>query len=181
MGDSAAAVAERLGGDERWRAAFAGAFPDDPNVTPGNIARALATFQRTLISPSSSFDLWVEGDDTAMSDAARRGFALFRGKASCVRCHTGWAFTDGKLHDVGLDVAPTDHGQKRFKTPTLRELSGRAPYMHDGSLADLSAVIHHYEVDRQRRFLAFGRFSLSSSERDDLRQFLLSLDSRSQD
>lgn len=180
MGNSSAAVAERLRADKTWRAAFAAVFPDDPSVTPQNIARALATFQRTLTSPPSAFDRWVEGDDTAMSDAARRGFTLFQGKASCVRCHTGWAFTDGKLHDVGLAVAPADQGRVRFKTPTLRELSGRAPFMHDGSLADLPAVIHHYEIDRQRRILAFGRFSLGPTERDDLVQFLLSLDSRSQ-
>lgn len=181
MGNSPSAVAERLAADETWRAAFAAAFPADPAVTPKNMARALATFQRTLISPASAFDLWVEGDESAMSESARRGFALFQGKASCVRCHTGWAFTDGKLHDIGLAVTPADEGRTRFKTPTLRELTGRAPFMHDGSVADLPAVVHHYEIDRQRRILGFGRFSLNPSERTDLVTFLKSLDSQARD
>ena len=177
MGSSGAEAAKRLEGEAAWRAAFAAAFPDDPRVSPENLARALATYQRTLVSPEAPFDRWVAGEETALDDAERRGFELFTGKANCVTCHNGWAFTDGKLHDTGLAISPQDRGQRKFKTPTLRELSGRAPFMHDGSLASIEAVVQHYVAGGERRFGVPAPVSLSAAEQRDLVAFLRSLDS----
>lgn len=177
MGSSGAAAAGRLAEDATWREAFAAAFPEDPRVSPENIAWALATYQRTLVSPEAPFDRWVAGDETALDEAALRGFGLFTGKANCATCHTGWAFTDGKLHDIGLAVAPQDGGRSKFKTPTLRELSGRAPFMHDGSLASVEAVVRHYATGGERRFGVPAPVVLSEREQSDLVAFLRSLDS----
>ena len=67
--------------------------------------KAIATYERTIVTGDTPFDRWIRGDAKAMSDAAQRGFALFNGKAHCAACHTGWNFTDDKFHDIGL---PTD-------------------------------------------------------------------------
>lgn len=179
MGLPLAEAARRLGNDPAWRAAFAAAFPGERFVTPQQIGQALAVFERTLVSPEAPFDRWVRGDEAALGEPAQRGFALFTGKADCARCHSGWALTDGKLHDVGLTMAPQDRGRSRFKTPTLRELTGRAPFMHDGSLASLEAVVRHYESGGARRLGTPARFTLTAGEREDLVAFLRSLDSRS--
>ncbi len=177
MGSSGAEAAGRLAEDAEWRAIFAGAFPEDPRVSPENLARALATYQRTLVSPEAPFDRWVAGDETALTDAARRGFGLFTGKANCVTCHSGWSFSDGKLHDIGLAVAPQDGGRSRFKTPTLRELFNRAPFMHDGSMENIEAVVQHYVEGGERRFGTPAAVALSTQEQSDLLAFLQSLDS----
>ena len=62
---------------------------------------ALATFERTIVSKEAPFDRWIDGDETAISDQAKRGFDLFNGKANCAACHSGWAFTDASFHDIG--------------------------------------------------------------------------------
>ncbi|WP_119680863.1 cytochrome c peroxidase [Indioceanicola profundi] len=135
---------------DQFRAAFPGAGESAEPITVERIAQALATFQRTIRSAESPFDRWVAGDEDALSPAAKRGFALFKGKAGCANCHMGWAFTDQAFHDIGLPG--TDRGRgallsglgHAFKTPSLRDVALRAPYMHDGSLPDLASVIDHY-------------------------------------
>jgi cytochrome c peroxidase len=176
-----------LGASPAYRAAFAAAFPDDPRVTPGHVARALATFQRTLVAPEAPFDRWVAGDTGAIAPAARRGFALFVGRARCATCHAGWAFTDGKFHDVGLPDGDQGRGAvtgrrgdaHAFRTPTLRDVGRRAPYMHDGSLPTLAAVARHYQHGVARRARGFGgvpRVALTATEEADLLAFLGTLD-----
>lgn len=175
----------RLSADRTYPAAFAKAFPDTPSISPGTIARAIATFERTLISPLSPFDDFVAGDTGALSPQAQRGFALFTGRAKCAICHSGWAFTDGKFHDIGLTDDDLGRGaltlrsfdEHRFKTPTLRELLSRAPYMHNGSMPTLEAVIDHYADHRKPRLFALGAVRLSGTDRADILAFLHSLDS----
>lgn len=166
---------------------FAAAFPEDPRITAANVGKALATFERTLLSGGTAFDRWVSGDANALSDSARRGFDLFTGKAGCASCHSGWAFTDHAFHDIGLPgndrgrgeilgEASVDHA---FKTPGLRNVGRRAPYMHDGSLATLEAVIDHYSgnyVDRPTLSPDLPRLTLTAEEKADLLAFLHSLD-----
>ncbi|SOD90724.1 cytochrome c peroxidase [Caenispirillum bisanense] len=133
-------------------AAFATAFPDRPEITADTIAAALATFERTVVSGIAPFDRWVAGDDGAVSAAAKRGFALFTGEAGCVSCHSGWAFTDNAFHDIGLPDPDVGRGEilgmaelnHAFKTPTLRDLGARGPYMHNGMLTTLEQVVGHY-------------------------------------
>lgn len=175
----------RLSSDRTYTAAFAEAFPDDSAISPDLVARAIATYERTLISPLSPFDDYVAGDEDALSDEAKRGLELFTGKARCATCHTGWAFTNGGFHDIGLTDDDLGRGaltlrkfdEHRFRTPTLRELLSRAPYMHDGSLATLEAVVDHYADHRKPRLFALGPVKLSTTERADIVAFLESLDS----
>lgn len=103
------------------------------------ISRALASFVRTLLSGDSPFDRLVNGSRQALTPEQQAGLQLFRGKANCVACHAGPNFTDEQLHNTGVawkgdGLLDEGAGQGRFKTPTLREVSQTAPYMHDGSL-----------------------------------------------
>ena len=118
------------------------------------IAGALASYERTLISPPTRFDAWVAGRADALTEAEVRGLELFAGKGRCIACHAGFAFTDHNFYDIGLPGADRGRGKQiglpaadyAFKTPTLRELTWTAPYMHDGSLATLEDVVRHYET-----------------------------------
>jgi cytochrome c peroxidase len=147
---------------------FAAAFPErDGEISFDTIAKALAAFQRTLISARSDYDRFhFAGQPEAMSAAALRGEALFFSeRLNCGACHSGWHFTDAipqpRFHNTGLynlDGAgalpegnqgliehtgrPEDMG--RFRTPSLRNVALTAPYMHDGSIATLAEVIEHY-------------------------------------
>ena len=153
MGQPMDALVARLRGDPRMLRAFAEAFPDDPQVSAKNLAAALATYERTLVSPRTRFDRWIEGEAGALTKREREGFYLFNGKAGCANCHGGFAFTDHAFHDNGLPGADRGRGailrldaaEHAFKTPGLRELARSAPYMHDGSLTTLDDVLHHYE------------------------------------
>src|SRR5262249_28623939 len=102
MAQPVASVVALLAGDASYAAAFRSAFPDDPRVTPENLAKAVATFERTLVSRRTRFDRWVDGDDKALAADEVAGFRLFTGKAQCSNCHSGWAFTDYAFHDIGL-------------------------------------------------------------------------------
>ncbi|MBS0241392.1 MAG: c-type cytochrome [Proteobacteria bacterium] len=189
MASSPADAARRLAVDPGMGAAFADAFPSRPEISPDNVLEALAAYERTLVSPPTRFDRWVAGDAKALSDEEKRGFALFTGKARCSNCHQGFAFTDNAFHDIGLPtddlgrgpVAELPAADRAFKTPGLRELAWTAPYMHDGSLATLEDVLHHYESGgiarptRSRDMPPAGL--LSDGERADLIAFLLSLSS----
>lgn len=147
-------IVDELSAIPGYRALFNVAFPGE-GITIDTIAKAIATYERTLVTAVAPFDRWVAGDETAIPDEAKRGFALFNGKANCAACHSGWNFTDESFHDIGLDDDDLGRGNElpgiekmrhAFKTPTLRNVDLRAPFMHDGSLADLAAVIRHYNT-----------------------------------
>lgn len=176
-----------LSSDPAYSAMFARAFPGQP-VGRRTIEWALATFERAITTKSAPFDRWVAGDETAIPEAAKRGFALFTGKAKCAECHNGWQFTDGSFHDIG--VAKDDEpGRGRFfpssvklahafKTPTLRDAARRAPYMHDGSIATLEEVIDLYDkggIDRPSRAEVIKPLGLGPGEKADLIAFLNTL------
>ncbi len=170
-------------------AAFKKAFPGS-GISPDAITSALATFERTIVSGPAPFDLWIEGDEEAISDDAKRGFALFRGKAQCAECHRGWNFTDAGFYDVGVG-GKDDIGrgamfpdsiklQHAFKVPTLRDVARRAPYMHDGSEATLMDVIDLYDrggIDRPSRSELVKPLHLTRKEKDELVAFLKTLTS----
>ena len=153
MGDTLDNAVHRFARHESYERDFAAAFPDDPTISSRTIARALAAYERTLVSPPTRFDRWVAGDAEALSPSEISGLQLFAGKGRCISCHTGFAFTDRNFYDIGLPGADKGRGKEidlraadyAFKTPTLRELAWTAPYMHDGSLATLEDVIDHYE------------------------------------
>ncbi|WP_132255783.1 tryptophan tryptophylquinone biosynthesis enzyme MauG [Methylobacterium segetis] len=183
------AVVERLKGVPGYAALFREAFGDDEPITARNVTAALATFQRTLVSGEAPFDRWISGEESAIEPDAKRGFAVFTGKAGCAACHSGWRFTDDSFHDIGLK-AGEDLGrgkfappgviamQNAFKTPSLRDLQIRGPYMHDGQIDSLDAVLDHYAKGGEKRpSLSFEMksFELSERERRDLVAFLRTL------
>jgi len=180
-------IVEELSAIPRYRALFEIAFPGE-GITIENVAKAIATYERSVISGTAPFDLWIAGEETAISEAARRGFDLFNGKANCAACHSGWNLTDDSFHDIGLEDGDLGRGalfqdsvkmQHAFKTPTLRNVAQRSPYMHDGSLATLVDVVEHYDrggVDRPSRSDEMSPLGLSEEEKQDLVAFLLTLD-----
>ena len=135
-------ILRRLEADAGLAARFAAAFPQEPAVSQATVAKALAAYVRSLVSPPTRFDAWIEGDAQALRPAEARGFGLFTGKAACVLCHAGWRFTDDRFHDIGL--AGKDRGQGAviegapgliaFKTPGLRE-AGAHRALHARRLA----------------------------------------------
>lgn len=165
----------RLSDDPAYPMMFAEAFPNEPDpISVGNVVRAIASFQRTLISGNSPFDRYTyQGDDDAMSPRARHAKELFDSeRLECFHCHGGFNFSDNIQHDgtVGTEVAFHNNGlynidgrggypepnrgiyeqtgdrrdMGRFRAPTLRNITVTAPYMHDGSAATLDDVIDHY-------------------------------------
>jgi cytochrome c peroxidase len=181
---------ERLSAIPGYVEAFTAAFGEGA-ISRRKIELALATYERSIVSSTAPFDRWIEGDETAIGEAAKRGFDLFNGKANCAACHSGWAFTDGSFHDIGTATG-NDIGRGRlfptsvklryaFKTPTLRDVSRRAPYMHDGSVASLADVIALYDrggIDRPSRSEDIRPLHLSEQEKSDLLAFLHTLDGR---
>jgi cytochrome c peroxidase len=183
-------ILARLAADSDLTAQFRMAFPDEPSASQGTVTNALAAYVRSLVSPTTRFDTWIGGDAKALSAAEVRGFRLFTGKAGCVLCHAGWRFTDDRFHDIGLPgkdpgrgaVPGGAPGLSAFKTPSLRELTHTAPYMHDGSLPTLAAVLAHYSGGFVRRpSLATNmnrQLRLSAQEKADLIAFLGTLSSK---
>jgi cytochrome c peroxidase len=179
-------IEERLRSNPAYVAKFQAALPGRP-VDLDSIARALAAFERTLEPPPAAFDRWVDGDEKAISESAKRGFVLFNTKAACFVCHTGWRFTDDRFHDIG--TTDTDRGrgielkddasmQFAFKTPTLRSIALRPPYMHNASSPTLYEAVRHYEkggIERPSRSPLLLPLELSEQERLDLVAFMESL------
>ena len=136
---------------------------------------------------SAPFDRWIEGDEGAIPEAAKRGFVLFNTKTNCFACHTGWRFTDDLFHDIsttktdlgrGSEIKNDEPMQYAFKTPTLRSVALRPPYMHDGSMATLADAVVHYEkepIDRPSRSPLFVPVELTEQERLDLVAFMQTL------
>lgn len=192
MAQPIAAVVARLAADPATVRAFAEAFPAAPRVDAVNLANAIATYERTFVSPVTRFDRWIDGDEQALAPSEIAGFRLFTGKAQCAKCHSGFAFTDYAFHDIGLPgddrgrgaVLRLEAAEHAFKTPGLRELGRSAPYMHDGSIVTLDAVIRHYVngvVERPTLSKDLTRgLVLSDAERTDLIAFLGTLTSEGQ-
>ncbi|MEE2960521.1 MAG: MbnH family di-heme enzyme [Myxococcota bacterium] len=160
--------------DTRYMQLFPKAFPeqDDP-FTLDNLTKAIASFQRTLISSNSPYDRYIQGDQTALSSSAKRGMTLFFDeRLECFHCHGNFNFSDSVSHqgkaleeisfhnnglyhldDLGsypegnqgiFELTGIDADKGRFKAPTLRNIEVTAPYMHDGSIETLEGVVDHY-------------------------------------
>lgn len=173
----------RIAGYEDW---FNRLFPGE-GITQRSITVSLSTYERTIVSGWAPFDRWVEGDEGAISLSAKRGFEIFVGKANCSSCHNGWNFTDGLFHDIGLatdDIGRAaldkDNPQAKhaFKTPGLRNITLRAPYMHNGAFHSLREVLLHYSaggLPRPSLSPTMQPFPLSDNDIRDLEAFLNSL------
>ena len=193
MANSLRLAIDTLNGIPGYRQQFAEVFGGD-TITADMIAKAIASFERTVVSGNSDWDKWVATKDpTVISEAALRGEELFRGKAGCSQCHLGFNFSDAHLdlyHNIGVGM--TEEGfdpgryaetqiiahQGAFKTPTLRNVVETAPYMHDGSLATLEEVIDYYNQGGEPNdFLdpKIAKLDLTEHERADLIAFLEAL------
>jgi cytochrome c peroxidase len=166
---------------------FASGYPGEP-IAETTVAKAIATFERGIVSSSAPFDRWQDGEGGALSAEARHGFEVFNTRGRCSKCHSGWRFTDDSFHDIGLPGADRGRGailpnievmQHAFKTPTLRNVAGRAPYMHDGSVATLEDVVELYDVGGLARRSSLSpeikRLGLTAGEKRDLIAFLRAL------
>ena len=156
-------VVTRLQRDPTYVKDFAATFGRQVNAR--DLGYALASFVRSIVSGDSRVDRYLDGDNTALSATEVRGLRVFRGPGLCTTCHKGGNFTDEAFHNTGVAWVPdtsaaggrlADRGRagvtKRpedegaFRTPTLREISRTAPYMHNGSLPTLEAVVNFYEM-----------------------------------
>lgn len=182
-------AAERLNADADYREAFLRAFGREADAF--TITRALAAFQRTLISGNSPYDQYTyQNQATALSEAEIRGMELFfSDELACNSCHEGFNFTNQTFMNNGtkLDYS-SDLGRYRatldsfdigkFRVPTLRNIALTAPYMHDGSFPDLEQVIAHYNegglgnAQQDERIRPLG---LSAQQQADLKAFLVTL------
>jgi cytochrome c peroxidase len=182
-------VLERFAADADYAARFRAAFPAAQRpITMANIVKAIASFERVIVSADSPFDRYLYRDDhSGMSPAAKRGAALFfSDRLKCSECHGSvnisgpTIFSGAKppspdmfFHDTGVAAQPA-----RFRAPTLRNIAVTAPYMHDGSIATLSEVVAHYAAGGRRARPKSSRvrgFAISPTETDDVVAFLLSL------
>ena len=181
-------VVRHLGPIPGYQAQFQRVF--GTGVTAENVARAIAAFERTILSGNAPYDRFVAGDRDAMSASAARGFALFVGKAGCVSCHAGANFTDERFHNIGIgmqqdkrdlgryEVTKLEKDRGAFKTPTLRDVAVRPPYMHDGSVATLAEVVAFYDrggIANPGRSPLVRRLELSPEEQADLVAFMEAL------
>ncbi len=197
MGHTSNSVVASVKADPKFLEMVAAAYGDD-TVTMERIAKALAAYERILVRGNSPFDRFVfGGDQAALSDEAKRGLELFRGKANCATCHVigkDYAlFTDHQFHNLGVGMDATGEltdlgrfkitGQERdkgaFRTPSLRNIAETAPYMHDGSLKTLKEVVDFYvgggNANPQLDPLLRPLTMFTRQERADLVVFLESL------
>jgi cytochrome c peroxidase len=199
MGNSHAAVVATLSGIPGYRHYFAEAF-GDPAVEIDRVAEALAAYEATRLSGNSRADRFDFGDSAALDASERRGRELFFGRGACSQCHVGQGFSDGRFHNLGVgwrrpapglppETGLADLGRYTvtgeapdlgaFKTPTLRDCSKHAPYMHDGSVPTLREAVDLYVRGGEANPWLSGRLAqarLRPDDVDDLTAFLLALD-----
>ncbi len=165
MGSTMARAVDTVAAIRGYRPYFGEAFGDE-RVDAARISEALAAYEATRLSGSSPYDRYAAGEANALSDEAIQGNRLFFGRAQCAQCHVGPNLSDARFHNLGVGFQrprdlvtdpmtgfadkgryevtkdPADVGA--FKTPTLRDVSKHAPYMHDGSIEDLWGAVMHY-------------------------------------
>ncbi|WP_299691900.1 cytochrome c peroxidase [Hydrocarboniphaga sp.] len=185
MNQDLGSVATEFAAIAGYRARFDAAYPGE-SISTTTIAKAIASFERTVVSGEAPFDRWRRGDAAAIGASAQRGFELFKGKAECGLCHMGWNFTDNGFHNIGLNSEdPGRYAQKplksmkgAFKTPTLRDVALTAPYMHNGMYASLEEVIEHYDRGgdlKDNLSPSIRPLGLTVVEKRDLLEFLKTL------
>jgi cytochrome c peroxidase len=185
MGSSTDEAVKRLKADKDYPGQFQAAFAD--GVSARNLARALASFERVLLSGGTRLDRFRAGDVQALTSSERHGLWLFESRSGCWRCHSGANFTDEAFHNTGVSwgqkpedlgryaLTKQDADRGRFKTPTLRGLLATAPYMHDGSLARLEDVVAFYNRGGNKNphlDPAIAPLGLSKDDEKDLVAFL---------
>lgn len=182
-------MVKRLNGIEGYRLAFARAYPNEP-ISKDTVARAIASFERTVVSTEAPFDRWRAGNEKVVSNSVKRGFETFKGKANCAACHMGFNFTDNGFHNIGVkSLTPGDDEGRfahvkikalkgAFKTPTLRDIELTAPYMRNGMYSTLEEVVDHYDRGgdtKENLSPNMKPLGLTPQEKADLVAFMKSL------
>jgi cytochrome c peroxidase len=185
-----------LNANEGYKALFAKAYPGQP-IDAGTLSKAIASFERTVVSNTSPFDKWVAGNKQAMTADQVQGFAVFIDpkKGNCAACHSGANFTDNGFHNLGLaswgkenpDVGrfaqkPVASMKGAFKTPTVREAARTAPYFHDGSARTLDELVDFYAqggIAKSNRSSSMKELQLTAQEKTQLVAFMNALSSPS--
>ncbi|WP_290870103.1 cytochrome c peroxidase [Aquabacterium sp.] len=180
---------KRLGAINGYLALFEKAYPGE-GITKQTVGKALASFERTIVSTTSPFDRWRKGDQRAVNESVKRGFELFQNKAACAKCHQGFNFTDNGFHNIGVRSLGDTEDEGRFahrkikvlkgafKTPTLRDVELTAPYMHNGIYRTLEEVIDHYDRGGDTKTNLspnMQALNLTTQEKQDLVAFMKSL------
>lgn len=181
-------IVQRLGAIPAYQQQFRKVFGTDLN--PQGVAKAIAAYVRMVLSGNSPYDRFQAGNKSALSPAGQRGLALFEGKAGCVHCHAGFNFTDEGYRNIGVGmdkpnpdlgrytVTKNEADKGAFKTPTLRDVARRPPYMHDGSEKTLEDVVAFYNKGGIKNPWLSGEIrplTLTAQEQADLVAFLRSL------
>jgi len=156
MGNTHEAMIRTVEDIPGYKVEFEKVFGTTP-VTVDQVAQAIASFERTVVTTDSPFDRFVNGDETALTAVEKKGLEIFNGKAHCTSCHWGSSFTDGRFHNLGVTQRgplKEDDGRKEttkdsrdkgaFKTPTIRDVALRPPYMHTGGEKTLTDVVNFY-------------------------------------
>jgi cytochrome c peroxidase len=201
MGSSHTSMIATLSKIQSYRPYFKEAFGSD-EITKERVAHAIADYERTRMSGNSAYDRWrYAKEDTALSPQAKIGYDLFFNKARCNQCHVGDNFTDNNFHNLGVGWDPktktfrdegrwvvtrgtadegfADSDRGRFKTPTLRDVTKHAPYMHDGSEATLRDVMELYNRGGEKNPYLDPKMvplKLTPAELDALVEFMKALD-----
>jgi cytochrome c peroxidase len=189
MGSNVADTVKKLSSHAEYKKQFEAAFDD--GVSAGNLAKALAGFERVLLRGDSPIDKFrTNGDHKALTPEERHGLWLYESKAQCWRCHSGRNFTDEEFHNTGVSwgqgridlgrfaITKDDADRGKFKTPTLRGVALSAPYMHDGSFKTLEDVVEYYSRggnDNPHRDSKLQPLSLTKEEMASLVAFLKAL------
>jgi cytochrome c peroxidase len=196
MRNSPARAVGYLAADPVYRQMFKDAFGDG-EIVWDQVAKAIASYERTLLSGNSAFDRYMAGDQTALSPPARHGYELFNGAAGCSACHLyskeSPFFSDFDFHNTGLswaaspdlgryEISKVREDKGAFRTPMLRNVGRTGPYMHDGRIASLPEVVEFYSRGGEDNPFLDARIhplDLSAPDRADLVAFLESLTSQS--
>lgn len=181
-----------LKGNKAYSDEFNKAYPGE-GVSQETLAKAIASFERTIISNNSPFDRWVKGDKKAMTAQQVNGFKLFvdPDKGNCAVCHSAPNFSDSGFHNIGLvsfghktpdmgryAIKPIGLMKGAFKTPTIRDITLSAPYFHDGSATTLEEVVEHYAKGGEVKTNLspnMKELKLTKSEKADLVEFMRAL------
>lgn len=189
MGNTHDAVVGTLREIPGYRAMFKQAFGSE-SFGIDEVTKAIATYERTVLSGNSPYDRYKAGNKTALAAAQVRGMDVYFNKAKCDQCHEGINLTTNAYHNLGVgsDKATPDEGRSAvtkngsdwgtFKTPTLREIARTAPYMHDGSLATLDDVVEFYDkggIANKNLDERMKPLKLTAGEKKDLVEFLKAL------
>jgi cytochrome c peroxidase len=194
MGSSHESMIATLSKVAAYRPYFKEAFGDE-RITTQRVATAIADYERTRMSGNSPWDRWRRNrDQAAVDDQVKQGHELFFGKAQCNQCHLGNNFTDSRFHNIGVGWDPRsrtfkDEGRYvvtreamdrgAFKTPTLRDVTKHAPYMHDGSVPTLREAVELYNRGGERNPYLDPKITplnLTDAEVDALVAFMRALD-----